>query len=327
VSFRNRGIRNDIQKEILAVLIMVKVLKILNGILAFGLACQIAASPFTAWIAGLFVPGTSIRIALQTRAIQTDGTFLTAFLSRGWERTEQGDYSKASEDFLSVLKREPGHTQARYALGELNRELGDLDTAIRYYSDVITLDPTHPWAYRGRSRAFKENGQLLPSLMDESRYYYHSLDPDNAMRLLNRICESYPGQSPAFELRATIKMQSGDTNGAISDYGRTIQNSPGYAWAYYHRASAHLKNNDNSRAILDLENAVSIDPNFSEAYTLLADIQNSLNQKDMACLYYFMAGESHVRWGRLHQARECLDRIRDIDSNSPHFESLKSLIK
>jgi len=70
----------------------------------------------------------------------------------------------------------------------------------------------------------------------------------------------------AYVSRGTVRYDSKDYQGAISDYNKALRIDPNYTDAYIHRGLVHYILKDYQRAISDYNKALKIDPNNAYAY-------------------------------------------------------------
>ena len=79
----------------------------------------------------------------------------------------------------------------------------------------------------------------------------------------------------------SIKVQSGDINGALTDFDRAIKINPNYVDAYLMKSGIKVSLKDFNGAITDLDRAIKINPNYNIAYFMRATIyQNLKNYKN-----------------------------------------------
>jgi len=61
----------------------------------------------------------------------------------GWQLFHEGRHAEAIEVWRSLLRQDPMLAEVRVAVGMAYLELGDADTGMRYYRDVLDVDPGH----------------------------------------------------------------------------------------------------------------------------------------------------------------------------------------
>jgi len=72
------------------------------------------------------------------------GTKVKNLHERGIEKTRKGDMQGALKDFTEVLKLDPKHADAYFRRGYLLMRNGDLNAAAHDYVNALKIDPNHP---------------------------------------------------------------------------------------------------------------------------------------------------------------------------------------
>jgi tetratricopeptide (TPR) repeat protein/S1-C subfamily serine protease len=126
--------------------------------------------------------------------------------------------------------------------------LGKYDDAIKTIDIAIGLEPKDPMLRYEKITILIENKQ-----------YSQAIAICNEMIRLDRAAYIY-------NIRATIKLQSGDAKGAIADLDLAININPKYPEAYLTRSLLRSELGDAKGAIADLDRAININPNYLEGY-------------------------------------------------------------
>jgi tetratricopeptide (TPR) repeat protein len=130
-------------------------------------------------------------------------------------------------------------------------EHGSLQSALSYYTRVLSLDPNYAEAYNNRGNTHADLGQYPEAIADfsEALNYDH---PDLGLIYYNR---------------GNTYLEMGRYDEAIADFSDAIQNSYSrIALAYYNRGNANLALRRYYSAIDDFELAISHDPSYIQAY-------------------------------------------------------------
>ncbi|TAF55929.1 MAG: tetratricopeptide repeat protein [Oscillatoriales cyanobacterium] len=130
-------------------------------------------------------------------------------------------------------------------------EHGSLQSALSYYSRVLSLDPSYAEAYNNRANAHADLRQYPEAIADfsEALNYAH---PDLGLIYYNR---------------GNTYLEMGRYDEAIADFSDAIQqNYSRIALAYYNRGNANLFLRRYYSAIDDFNQAISHDPGYVEAY-------------------------------------------------------------
>jgi tetratricopeptide (TPR) repeat protein/S1-C subfamily serine protease len=137
--------------------------------------------------------------------------------------------------------------------------LGKYDEAIKTIDIAIGLEPKDPVLRYEKITILMENKQ-----------YPQAIAICNEMIRLDRAAYIY-------NIRATIKLQSGDAKGAIADLDRAININPKYPEAYLTRGLLRSELGDAKGAIADLDRAININPNYLEGYIVRSIINLKSN--------------------------------------------------
>ena len=130
-------------------------------------------------------------------------------------------------------------------------EHGSLQSALSYYSRVLSLDPSYAEAYNNRANAHADLRQYPEAIADfsEALNYDH---PDPGLIYYNR---------------GNTYLEMGRYDAAIADFSDAIQHHYSrIALAYYNRGNANLSLGRYYSAIDDFDQAISHDPDYIQAY-------------------------------------------------------------
>ncbi|OQW57285.1 MAG: hypothetical protein A4S17_04795 [Proteobacteria bacterium HN_bin10] len=70
----------------------------------------------------------------------------------------------------------------------------------------------------------------------------------------------------AYRQRGAVRLEQGDVEGALGDFGSAIRHNPHFTAAYISRASVYEAQRDYDRALLDYDQVLRIAPDFGPAY-------------------------------------------------------------
>lgn len=147
-------------------------------------------------------------------AIQVTGAIAVsrpnAYIKRGWEHAEKGDYDGAIAELNKAIELDPRRAEAYAERGWARRHKGDYDGAIADYSRAIELDPKFSRSrYYNRGYARAKRG-----------------DHDGAIADFTKIIEHEPKDVNAYVGRGTSRFYMGDHSGAIEDWQKAIALKP-----------------------------------------------------------------------------------------------------
>jgi len=174
------------------------------------------------------------------------------YLSRGVDAHLKGDLDDAIVYYTEVISLQPNTSVLRLAY--INRGLAyrakrDFDNAISDYNEAIELDPNDTQVYILRGGV-----------------YARKRDFDNAISDYNEAIELDPNDTQVYSRRARVYARKHDFNNAIKDYTKAIEFKPDYAEYYYRRGVVHKKIGDFDNAIKDYTEVIRRNPHEVYVY-------------------------------------------------------------
>ncbi len=171
------------------------------------------------------------------------------YLAQGKAKYEKGDLDGAIKDFTQVLAINPKSSIAFNNRASARQAKNEMDGAISDYTQALDLDPKMVAAYYGRGNAKTSRGDLDGAIADYSQAI--ALDPKLA---------------GAFYSRANVKTAKNDLDGAIADYTTALDIDPNQESTYSNRGFARQAKGDYDGAIQDYSQALAINPKIAVAY-------------------------------------------------------------
>jgi serine/threonine protein kinase/Tfp pilus assembly protein PilF len=226
------------------------------------------------------------------------------------ERRKRDELRRQLAEAEARLAARPEDAEWLARRGEVYRQLGEHDRAIRDCTEAIRLDHGLADAYATRGGSYRMKGNLDLTLADCTEAL--RLDPANVLACFNRgeahrlrreldkaiadftrAVELDPSYSWAYGSRGAARQQKGDLAGALADLDETIRLEPHYGWAYVVRAETARLRGEHDRAIADCNEAIKLQPDLFMAYatrgaafrqkgdfaTAMADLQEALKLK------------------------------------------------
>jgi lipoprotein NlpI len=135
---------------------------------------------------------------------------------------------------------------------------GELDEAIRLYSEVIAVSGAPPAIV---ARAFTNRGRIY---WERGRYDDAITDSDSALHYQRDFAE-------ALNVRGNAFREKGEYQRAIADYGDAIRFKPDYAEAFENRGNAYESDGSYDSAILDYESAIRLKRDYYEVFNSLGN--------------------------------------------------------
>ena len=237
---------------------------------------------------------------------------------------EQGDTEAVTRTLSvmeSVAQATPSDAEARYWLGRADYALGQTESAIQAFQQVLALQPDHGMAHFWLGQIYAEQGRL-----EEARQELDAAIP--------RLSE----KAAAYHNRGVIAYQLGDLEGAISDLQAAIKEEPQDPRSHYQLGAVYL-----ARAIPasplalpdsawlekaqgEFARALDLCPGMPEAligmgnlHLLQGDAQKALEvlnpllerHPDSAQAWYALA-QAHATLGDASEACRALDRFLSL---------------
>ncbi len=125
-----------------------------------------------------------------------------------------GEKRSAKKILETALKKEPSQNDFLFVRGYFSSLEGNLDAAIRDYTEAIRIDPAFARAFNNRGIAFKTKDAL-----------------DEAIRDFNEATRIDPTYADAFYNRGNTYQAKADWDTAIRDYTEAIRINPNHKLA------------------------------------------------------------------------------------------------
>jgi len=234
-----------------------------------------------------------------------------------------GDRAGARLLLEDLTKKVPDSLPAAMMLASLDEDDKRYSDGETLVANVLQRDPTYPDALlmEGRLRLQRgEKTEAIAGLQAALRLYPHSAEfqyelaeaylaagaNDKAANSFSQAMALSPGFSSAVLALAQLKIQSGDSTGAILDLKQLIQRHPELDQARYLTATAYLAQKD-----------------FDEALAIYGQIAGA-NPKDPQPIT--LAGLVLMQQGRGDQARNSFEKARQMAPDYlPALEQLVSM--
>lgn len=171
------------------------------------------------------------------------------YMQRGEAYQGKRDFAAAAIDYDTVAKSAPNTAYLIYLRGTLSDDTGNVDEAIRLFSDAIKLNPKLFNAYLRRGMAMRRKG-----------------DVDRAIANYSEAIRISPTDWRPFYNRGNAYSQKGDEDRAIQDFSESIKLYPDSALSYLNRGIGYAKKKQFDRAIADFNTAMKLEPNNPHIY-------------------------------------------------------------
>ncbi|KAJ1102670.1 hypothetical protein NDU88_000114 [Pleurodeles waltl] len=235
-------------------------------------------------------------------------TDIKALTNRGVLYLELKDYASALQDFKRAIEKNPSDVRILLVLGLCHHRLRQFTEAVGVFDLVLKLEPVSADAYVGRGNSYMEYGHM-EATKQAQRDFLTALHL-NPKCLKARISLGYNLQSLgkfqkawnqftvaldidakchlAFEGRAILSLQMGDTFAALQDITAALKLTK-TAELLTNRGAIHHFLGKLSSAMKDYQAAVAVNPLYALAYFNAANVYLHNRQLSQARDYYSKA--------------------------------------
>jgi tetratricopeptide (TPR) repeat protein len=189
--------------------------------------------------------------------------FLTMLAAHYYNEKRTGDMVGVLEQIKSHAKDFP---QAYQAVGDFYLRMGSNDDAIRSYREGIAKDPAKKATYEKH---------IIEALMREGKR-------EEAAEVNGEILKSDPSDNDAHGLAATLLLDKGDINRALTELQSVVARAPNNAVAHYNLGRAHEARGESEQARQEYQKAVEIRPDYLLARLAVAQLQLRKREWDAA---------------------------------------------
>lgn len=177
-------------------------------------------------------------------------------------------YDEALSELFMILEHNHKNKAALKSIAHNYHLKKNWDSAVKYYSEAIIIDPLDHESYFNRGINYGENNDTINALTDIE--YAMKLDTNYKSEGLNNIAY-------------LVKFKQKHYQEAIILLNKSIVLEPTNSYGYSNRSFAKLKIGDNKGAYSDIKKALFLNPKNSYAYKNLALINISENRIHEAC--------------------------------------------
>ena len=231
--------------------------------------------------------------------------------SEGWQSVIDGvrrsiHKIQSQSDMSSSTSETELRTEIAFQRGNVLMMLGQIETAIKAYSQALELNPRDVDAYNNRGAAYESNGDFNLAIQDFNMA--KRLKPDYAIvyyncgvvygkkGMLDIAIQNYstaiklnPDYAEAYSNRANVYSRQRKFDQAMADYKVAIQLIPDLAEIYYSRAVTRVDKGEVDEAINDYSMAIHLKPDYSEAYLNRGTVYRGKGNVNEAINDYSMA--------------------------------------
>ncbi len=209
-------------------------------------------------------------------------------LEKGKEFYSAGNFEKARVEFRNALQIAPTDSEARYENGRVDERLGNPREAASFYQGAIDSDK-----------------DSIPARAALGRLYLFSGAPEKALETIKPSMATHPDDPALLTVRAAVKVQLKDTDGALQDAEEAVKLAPANEDAVAVLAGVYKSRNEPEKARVLLESTIKQIPNTVDLRLALAQLYSSLGKEPQveALLLELTRLKPHEKSDRLRLAQ------------------------
>ena len=200
----------------------------------------------------------------------------------------KGDADKAIGFFKAAITKNSMFVSSYNALGEIYENMGDIESAIKYYELAHKISPDNTERLVALSKLFYKTGDtnraeaILKDAVSNMRgdvaasehlmgeIYLAKNQNDKALEILLKSYSHNPSDMSVMESLAEAYRKVGQPEQALKFYNECIKISPDNALAYYNMSKTYLEMADKKNAIATMQKAWVLNPHSKE---IVADLK------------------------------------------------------
>lgn len=259
------------------------------------------------------------------------------------------------ELYKRTLRYAPSSVGVYNNLGNVYRDMGNIEDAISSYERALEFDPKLVAALNNLGNIYSEIGRHMRAITFFERAI--EIDPNNAelynnlgitymgidgnsetaMELFKKAIEVNPYYVPAYNSVGNAYRAAGRIERAIDAYKKAIRIDPNYALAYYNLGNAYRDLGKNQKAIESYLKSLAINPDFPRAHNdlgityhkignnegAIASFQNAIKVDPYNVSAYNNLGNIYTVIGENDKAIAFLEK--SIELNSAYAEAYNNL--
>ncbi|MFC2131452.1 tetratricopeptide repeat protein [Bacteroidota bacterium] len=179
------------------------------------------------------------------------------------------------EKFLNAAtEANPNASVAYFLKGNISKDAGDYTSAVKDYSEAISIDNEYAEALNNRGSLYGMAGEYEKSIND-----------------LRKAIQLDPSIPDGYFNRAIARDATGDYQGAIEDFTKSLSLNPNDYLIFYLRANSYAAIGRNKKALTDYNMAINLNPDYVKAYINRGIERYKLSDVEGACSDWKKAAE------------------------------------
>ncbi|MCW5910867.1 MAG: tetratricopeptide repeat protein [Cyclobacteriaceae bacterium] len=198
-------------------------------------------------------------------------------------------------------------------LGQIELKLKNYAQAVTCFDSAIMLEPDQPNFFLGRGLALQQAGDSSKARLDFKRVL--QMDTDNSLarhnlallgndhhsaeteKLLTEAIEANPKLPYSYAERGLLRLNSGNLQGALSDYNEAIKIEAGNHEYYLDRGLIKERMHDFAGALADYKQVIILKPEFEKGWLSHGNVMVKLNRFNDAIEDYTTALTYYPEYG------------------------------
>jgi tetratricopeptide (TPR) repeat protein len=258
-----------------------------------------------------------------------------------------GDYEGTIRDCLQIININPHHLKAYQRSGLARFQICDREGAIEDFSQAIRINPNDSFAYINRAYARSQLGDKQGAIEDYTQAIklnpnFHKFNNDNLdngsfqnnltknnltknnltnnheifqalLQITDQTEEITPDSTESYKKRAIYRYETGDYEGAISDYTEALKTNTHDTESYFNRANARYEIGDKKGAIEDFSQVIKINPTDADSYLYRGNFRLELGDKQGTIEDFKKAVDLYHKQGNISEYRKTRELILDLE--------------
>src|SRR5579871_1150725 len=278
------------------------------------------------------------------------GMNLTEALEQSFKSYNDGEYVEVERLCSAILTVDPTSVNALHLLAMAQSQLGQANSALSYYDQVLAIAPNHDEALNNRGTILHELGRFDEALASYDRAleyrprYPEALNNRGTalfeLRRFDRALALNPHYAEALNNRGNTLQELGRLEEALENYNRALALRPDYAEALNNRGIALRALEQFAEALASFDRALALKPDYAEAYSNrgvalreLGRVVEALDNFDQALALnprYPEAlnnrGNALQELGRFREAMESYDRALALRADFPDCQVSRAFL-
>jgi predicted O-linked N-acetylglucosamine transferase (SPINDLY family) len=221
---------------------------------------------------------------------------------------KQGDFKKAKNLYLKILKKDPSNFKVLALLGATLLQSKEYDQAIRFLQKAAQINSNIPSIYNNLSVA----------LMMTQNYSESIINLKKALNLNNKYYGAYNNLATNFRILRKYK-------DAFDNYKKAIQLNPDYYEAYNNLGLLYLQTYKYDECIKCFDKAIKLKTDYIEAYKNKASAHTLFKNYNLAIMDYEALKKLDQKNIILYNINILFNKIMICDWEN--FEELSSYLK